>query len=72
MIDSDALGAKFTGVIFVDDPDLEEGLARNIRRTLGREVYRIYGGHVFAAGGSTGRWRRVKGLCVRVCAYACV
>jgi hypothetical protein len=57
MIDSDALGAKFTGVIFVDDPDLEEGLGRNIRRTLGREVFRIYGGHIFAVGGEIGRWR---------------
>ena len=55
MIESGALGGRFTGVIFIDDPDLEEGIARNIRRTLGREVYRIYGGHVFVAGGQTGR-----------------
>ena len=66
MVDADALGAKFTGVIFIDDPDLEEGLARNIRRTLNREVYRIYGGHVFAAGGSTGTWR-IGWACMYVC-----
>jgi hypothetical protein len=55
MFDPDAAGGIFTGVFFIDDPDIEAGVERNIRRTLGRETYRIYGGHVFAAGGEIGK-----------------
>jgi hypothetical protein len=50
-----ALGGIFTGVIFIDDPEVEAGVERSIRRTLNRETYRIYGGHVFAAGGDIGK-----------------
>jgi len=55
MIEEGALGGRFTGVIFIDDPDVEKAIERNIQRTIGREVYRIYGGHVFVAGGELGK-----------------
>ena len=51
MFDPGCQGGIFTGVVFIDDPDLEGALQRNIERTLSQEAYRIYGGHVFAAGG---------------------
>lgn len=57
MFDSGAAGGIFTGVFFIDDPDIDKALQRNIRRTLNRETYRIYGGHVFVAGGEIGKKR---------------
>lgn len=54
-IDEGALGGKFTGVIFIDDPDVEDAARRSIRRTLDGDVYRIYGGHVFIVGGRVGK-----------------
>jgi hypothetical protein len=44
----------FTSVIFIDDPDAEESLETAIRQTLEQTTVRIYGGHIFAAGGDLG------------------
>ena len=51
MFDPGCVGGIFTGVLFIDDADIEAAVTRNIERTLSQEAYRIYGGHVFAAGG---------------------
>jgi len=56
-IDEGALGGKFTGVIFIDDPDVEDAARRSIRRSIDGDVYRIYGGHVFIVGGRVGTLR---------------